>query len=142
MASLRCIVYVSTAVRLMSELDLEALLIEARDLNLETGTTGVLLYSEGSFMQYFEGTEEAVKTTYQRIRDSRKHTGLLELMNEAVAERCFADWQMGFARASRSQLLRLSTAQWRRRVLAPSAASASPHDGLALLLDFWARSGR
>lgn len=138
MASLHCIAYVSTAARMMSEVDLETLLVEARDLNLETGTTGVLLYSDGTFFQYFEANEDALQLTYQRIKDSRKHSGILELMNEPIQERSFSDWQMGFALASQSQVLALSTANWRRRVETSDPLYSSA--GLAMLLDFWSRT--
>lgn len=141
MDALRCIVYVSSAVKLMSEAELEALLVEARDLNLESHTTGVLLYAEGTFFQYFEGSDEAVALTYRRIKDSRRHTGIVELMNERIEERCFADWQMGFAHAMHSEVIVLSTARWQGRVDA-SPAAAGNCAGLALLLDFWSRSAR
>lgn len=140
MESLRAIVYVSTAVRLMSEAELESLLVEARDLNLETHTTGVLLYGGGNFMQCFEGSEEAVRVTYERIRNSTRHKGIIELFNETVPGRSFQDWQMGFAHAQASELLRLSSAQWRQQ------ASAAPSDGasigMQLLKRFWAQSQR
>lgn len=138
MAHLQCIAYVSTAVNLMSEVDLENLLVEARDLNLETGTTGVLLYSDGTFFQYFEAADDALQVTYQRIKESRKHTGILELLNEPIHERSFSDWQMGFALASQSEVLALSTANWRSRVETSDPSSSSP--GFAMLLDFWSRT--
>ncbi len=136
--ALQGIAYVSTAIRMMSEVDLEELLVEARDLNLQTGTTGVLLYSAGTFFQYFEATEDVIQVTYQRIKDSRKHTGIIELLNEPIVERSFCDWQMGFALASQSQVLALSTANWRHRVETSELDSSSA--GLAMLLDFWSRT--
>ena len=138
MTYLRSIVYVSTASTPMSEPELEALLVEARGLNLETATTGVLLYSAGTFMQCFEGTEEAVAVTYERIRNSRQHYGIIELVNEPVAARSFPDWQMGFRHARKSELLALSSAQWRRQVDA-AGTMASASAGMALLTEFWNR---
>jgi hypothetical protein len=141
MSELRSIVYVSTAVRVMAEPELEALLVEARDLNLETNTTGVLLYSEGTFMQCFEGSEEAVRVTYDRIRASTRHKGIIELLNAPVAQRSFTDWQMGFGRASHSVLLALSSAQWESQAEnATGPAAASP--GMQLLQHFWSQARR
>ena len=138
MSDLRTIVYVSTAVEPMTESELEALLIEARALNLETDTTGMLLYSGGTFMQCFEGSEAAVAITYERIRKSRKHKGIIELLSEPIEQRTFPSWQMGFARTSRSEVLGLSTAQWKAQV--DSAGATGPTSaGMQLLLDFWAR---
>lgn len=141
MSELRSIVYVSTAVRMLTEPELEALLVEARDLNLETNTTGVLLYSGGSFMQCFEGTDDAIAVTYDRIRRSRKHTGIIELIDERVAERSFKDWQMGFRQVRAAELLAMSSAQWQRQIDA-SRPGARESAGLALLKTFWAQARR
>ena len=120
---------------------LESLLIEARDFNLQHSVTGVLLYSDGNFMQCFEGPEKSMHGTYERIRASRRHRDIIELLNKPIEARSFADWQMGFAEPTQSELLALSTARWEsmddtmRRSL-----SASP--GLLLLQSFWKRSRR
>lgn len=137
--SLRSIVYVSTAVRALTEPELEALLVEARDLNLETHTTGVLLYSGGNFMQCFEGTDAAVAITYDRIRRSRRHRDIIELVDERVDERSFSDWQMGFRQVRTSELLAISSAQWQRQ-LAGAAGDARESAGLMLLKHFWAQA--
>jgi hypothetical protein len=140
MSGLRSIVYVSTAVRLMGEAELEGLLTEARALNLESGTTGVLLYSEGSFMQCIEAERADVYVTYERVRASRRHTGLIELIDEPVAARTFGDWQMGFARAARSDLLAMSSARWQQHV--DDATGQPISAGLMLLREFWERNRR
>ncbi len=138
MSTLTSIVYVSTATPPMSESELEGLLIEARALNMVTHTTGVLLYSDGSFMQCFEAADADARITWNRIRASRRHTGIIELVNEQVAQRSFGDWQMGFARPPQSKLLALSSAQWQRHADTGEANSA----GLRLLREFWMRERR
>src|SRR5688500_16501644 len=141
MSDLRAIVYVSSATQLMSVPQLESLLVVARGLNLESAVTGVLLYSDGNFMQYFEGSEESVRVTYERIRASRRHKDIIEILNERVAQRNFPDWQMGFAQPTQSELRALSTAGWRSMAgEAPGSSDTSP--GLALLQDFWKRARR
>jgi Sensors of blue-light using FAD len=136
--SLQVIVYVSTAIAPFSDWQLENLLIEARDLNLQNGITGVLLYSEGNFMQCFEGAPEPMRKTYDRIRASRRHTGLIELLNEPMDTRTFPDWQLGFAQSSRSDLLLMSRARWQQMSDTPHSAAAH-HHGLVLLQNFWNR---
>jgi hypothetical protein len=136
MPDLRCVVYVSTATAAMTDATLEALLIEARRLNLKAAVTGVLLYDDGTFMQCFEGPPAAVDEVYTRIRGSRQHTRIVELFNEAVPGRSFPDWLMGFARPTRSALLALSSARWENRSRSEDGEpKLSP--GLALLLHFW-----
>ncbi len=91
----------------MTSSDLEALLVEARDLNATNHVSGVLLYGDGDFMQCFEGAPEAVRGTCERIRASRKHSGIVELPNETFRVRRFPAWQMGFAQAGAPELLAL-----------------------------------
>lgn len=138
MPQLRSIAYVSTASRLLTIADLESLLTTARDFNLHSGVTGVLLYSEGNFMQYFEGTKVAMEETWQRIRDSPQHRNIIELQDSPVAMRSFPAWQMGFTQPAQSEMLALSTAGWDRlRRGARGAVNKSP--GLRLLEEFWSR---
>jgi hypothetical protein len=136
MNDLRSVVYVSTATMPLTDAALECLLVEARDLNLASRITGVLLCCDGNFMQCFEGAPADVHDTYERIRNSRRHRGLIELMNEPVAARAFADWQMGFARMTTSQLLALSTAHWQSASARANGAERQA-SGFELLRQFW-----
>ena len=138
MSALQSIVYVSTATRLLTVAELESLLIEARDLNVQNGVTGVLLYCDGNFMQCFEGPETSMQETYQRIRDSQKHKGIIELLNERIDVRSFPGWQMGFTQPTKSALLALSTAGW-DSVRRGSHGATNKSPGLVLLEAFWSR---
>ncbi|RZI85059.1 MAG: BLUF domain-containing protein [Rubrivivax sp.] len=137
-ATLKAIVYVSASALPMTSEMLEKLLLDARALNRESGVTGVLLYIDGTFMQYFEGAPQAMEETYERIHRSRLHSRLKEMMNESIIHRAFPDWQMGLARPSRSELLALSTASWIVQD-SQSRALGVRSVGMALLHDFWSR---
>lgn len=139
MSDLRAIVYVSSATELMSLPELEVLLTKARTLNVENSVTGVLLYSDGNFMQYLEGSEEALRITYARILASKQHHGVIQILNEPIAERSFPDWDMGLAKSSKSELLALSTARW-QSLESEAAGSSATSSGLKLLRSFWQRA--
>lgn len=111
---LRCIVYASTAVRPMGAAELEALLVQARDLNRETGITGVLVHRDGRFLQCFEGAPGPMEATYARIRASRRHHGIVELLNAPMATRSFADWRMAFALPTEQEMGSLLRISWGR----------------------------
>ena len=64
--------------------------------NRQNGITGMLLYAEGHFMQVLEGGEAAVLETYQRIWDDTRHHYVTLVHADAVAQRCFERWSMGF----------------------------------------------
>lgn len=138
MEPLQTIVYASSATRPFTEAQLESLVIDARDFNLDCGVTGVLLYSDGNFMQCIEGPVESMRITYERIRVSRRHGGIIELLNCPVDARVFPDWQMAYAQPTKSEFLALSTARWQRTSDAAHAMAPRPH-GLTLLQGFWKR---
>ena len=108
-----CLVYVSTARAGVSHAILNAILESARLWNAEHGITGILIYCDGSFLQYLEGPREQVKQCYERITASTSHAGIVELINEPTGTRKFSHWHMGFTRASRSQLRALLDVRWR-----------------------------
>lgn len=139
MTTLRTIVYVSSATHKLSEAEMEALLLDAREANQRHGITGILLYGEGNFMQCFEGPPDAVALIYARIRASRQHHDLITLMDEDSAERYFPDWYMGVTPASHSAQLELSSAQWQR--LSRDASATAP-PGMQLLQRFWQKLAR
>lgn len=120
----------------MSTADLEALLISARGLNRQNGITGVLLCSGKQFLQCFEGTEDAVQDTYDRIHRSRLHKDLVVYMDSTVPARAFDDWAMGCARPTQSELLTLATAEWDASSAAMPFLPSSPR-GLGMLKVFW-----
>ncbi|MBY0446050.1 MAG: BLUF domain-containing protein [Burkholderiales bacterium] len=138
MTDLYILVYVSTATHLMDEAELEALLSGAVEQNNKNGITGVLLYNDGDFMQCLEGPESAVRETFNRVEASRRHTGIICLYEEKISERSFSDWDMGYAKATKSQMLALSSARW-KKVVDESAGAKKDSDGLMLLKDFWGR---
>jgi len=137
---LEAVAYVSSARQRLSDEDLEALLLRARARNHSLGVTGVLLHHDGSFLQYFEGPAEGVRTVYDHIVRSPLHTGLIELLHAPIPQRTFGAWEMGFTRAPRSAFLQLANASWQQQLHAQRQA-ASRSDGLALRMQFWRTNG-
>lgn len=110
--ALRSIVYVSSAVWLLSEAELLAILQDARHDNNLHEITGVLLYNDGTFFQYIEGPADNLQKIYTKIRQSRQHRGIIELSTEEVDVRRFPEWYMGFFQPSKDEILRLSNRNW------------------------------
>lgn len=96
------IIYVSTAVRPMSDSELSNILAASRKNNVSRGITGILIYrysaeeNVGSFIQLLEGDKTAVMDTYNHIvKDSRHHSKIV-LEEGQTESRQFPDWAMGF----------------------------------------------
>jgi hypothetical protein len=141
MSELLCLVYVSSARQPLDEPALEHLLHTARLRNQQDALTGVLLYNGGNFMQYLEGPAEAVRQTYRRITADPAHGNLIELLLEPIAERSYTHWDMGFARPTASEMLALSTAQWKQTASGVVPSKETPV-GTLLLHSFWQTAQR
>ncbi|MEM0963181.1 MAG: BLUF domain-containing protein [Bacteroidota bacterium] len=96
--TLRQIAYTSSTVGRLSRSDVLDILHVSRRNNQEVGVTGVLLYSDGAFLQVLEGESDAVETVYKRVRTDSRHHHVISLFDLGVQERSFADWSMGLLR--------------------------------------------
>lgn len=90
------LVYVSSATKLFTEDELLELLQKARTNNQRDGITGMLLYSNGNFIQVIEGDEDAVLSLHNRILSDPRHTRIITLLQRPLTKRMFAEWSMGF----------------------------------------------
>jgi hypothetical protein len=90
------LVYVSSAVTLMSRHALVELLTVSRRNNQRDGVSGLLLYRGGNFMQLLEGDEAQVRATHARIERDPRHRGVMTILQQPVSERLFDDWSMAF----------------------------------------------
>ena len=129
---MHAIAYVSAATWNLLDEQVEHIVTESRRLNALNGITGVLLYCDGNFMQYFEGEQDAVIETFTRIRASESHYQLNELMNQPILEREFGDWTMRFSRPRPEEFVELAAARWK--------GTAQTGPGASLMRSFWACS--
>jgi hypothetical protein len=104
MDSLVHAIYRSSAVEPMSNAELLELLGRARVVNTEMGLTGVLLHADGSFFQVLEGEPDAVDELYPRIARDRRHQNVVMIVREAIAQRAFGEWSMGFESVTRAEV--------------------------------------
>ena len=134
-APLEFVAYVSSATGILSDNTLEGLLTSAWQRNKEHQVTGVLLFDEGTFFQYFEGPPAGIEEVYGHIKRSTLHTGIIELQRTQLAQREFPRWLMGFTRTPGSSILRLSNASW-RAALRGIQREAPGTEGMELLKSF------
>ncbi|WP_167784749.1 BLUF domain-containing protein [Ramlibacter rhizophilus] len=123
---LRSIGYVSTATTPLTPPQLQELLAFSRRTNQEAGITGLLLHCGGNFMQVIEGPSLALQATQARIRRSAAHHGIIQLFDEPIEARDFADWDMACRSIGQPQLRQVT--------------EATPSFRRQLLKDFWERN--
>jgi len=121
--------------------DLEALLLDARGFNEKVQVSGVLLYHDGTFFQYLEGPADGVAQVYARIRASRSHHSIYELLNNQIKARMFPSWLMGVSNAPASVLLSLARARWHASIQRLQGQADQESEGLALLHGYWESCG-
>lgn len=93
--------YASRAVDGLTPEALAALLKGSRANNLATGITGVLVHSDGIFLQVLEGGRNTVSALYNRIAQDPRHREVVLLGYEEILERRFSGWAMGQANLQR-----------------------------------------
>lgn len=81
----------------MHENQLFDILHNSRLHNAALNISGVLLYSEGTFIQLLEGRDTIIDALYTRIQADQRHTNIITLINETSNEKSFEQWLMGFA---------------------------------------------
>jgi hypothetical protein len=90
------LIYVSTTSKRPSEAELVGLLEQARSRNLRKGITGMLLYSNGTYLQVLEGEPQVVRALYETICNDPRNGGHVILQESEVPNRDFPGWSMGF----------------------------------------------
>ena len=94
--ALRQVLYGSSAVRPMTQAEIDVILKQARRRNTETGITGILFYLDGNFLQLLEGEEPALSETFSRIRLDTRHRNLIKMLDGPIEQRSFAASPMAF----------------------------------------------
>lgn len=117
------LIYASRAADSVNADSLLSIMKTSRAHNAAAGISGVLIHSDGVFLQLLEGGREAVSALYTRITRDARHRDVMLVSHDEIDERRFAGWAMGQANLSRLNpgvLLKYSE----RAVLDPHAMSA------------------
>jgi hypothetical protein len=102
------IVYQSTAVGHPTTAALRQLLKQSRTNNRQLGITGLLLFSNDSFLQVLEGEQPPTEAVFERIKADHRHCRVLTLSNGPIQQRIFPDWSMGFQELTGEDFVRLT----------------------------------
>ena len=74
---------------------IEEILAQSRQGNPGQGITGILCYGGGIYLQAIEGGRNQVNNLYAQIVSDKRHTDVVLLNYEEIAERRFGGWTMG-----------------------------------------------
>src|ERR1700760_4490612 len=93
---MKYIVYISTTSKILNESELTEMLKENYLNNRRANITGMLIYTEGSFIQVLEGSEDSLRRTYQEIVQDSRQKNIIKLAEDNIVSPIFNDWSMAF----------------------------------------------
>ena len=105
------LIYASRARETITHETIEGILAASRQRNPQQGITGVLCYSDTTFVQVLEGGRAQVNRLYGRLLRDDRHRDVILLAYESIDERQYSSWTMGKIRLdkiNRSLLLKYS----------------------------------
>ncbi len=88
--------YVSTASRSISEAEIETLLNQSLVSNKKNNIAGILLYSDGNFLQVLEGEKEKVTQLYENIQADERHHSVLKILGREISEVLYEGYASNF----------------------------------------------
>ena len=90
------IAYVSSAVFSFNETTLLDLVDQCQRNNERLGITGILVYSDGNFMQVIEGADLPTHALYDRIQRDVRHRAVTTVHQQLIQVREFLGWSMAY----------------------------------------------
>jgi hypothetical protein len=90
------LIYSSEATGEMARTDLEQMLRESRLRNTRRDITGVLVFSNGVFLQVLEGEREDVEDLMESIQRDPRHRDIKVIQEEEIDRRAFPTWRMAY----------------------------------------------
>ena len=90
------LVYRSKARQGFGQLHIQDMLEHSRTANKANGITGCLLFYQGEFLQYLEGSQIKVLRLFDKIKEDDRHTNIEVLAHGDIESREFDSWEMAY----------------------------------------------
>jgi hypothetical protein len=129
--------YVSRQSHILGEEDISALLQKCRTNNAQQDITGMLIYFDGTFVQYLEGPEATLNQLYTKISKDKRHQDVILLLDGKTDKREFADWSMAYKRVNASDLKNVEGLKnFKKEDLFKGKDPNTEHPGLVMIKAF------
>ncbi|RYE23739.1 MAG: BLUF domain-containing protein [Sphingobacteriaceae bacterium] len=83
---------------------LKEMLVSFRQNNEINHITGMMLFSNGSFLQVLEGEDDKIDSLIKKIKKDNRHHSIVQLAEGSITERNFGKWSMSFKAISPEML--------------------------------------
>ncbi len=88
--------YVSTVNPNISNTDINELMEYVKVRNNNMDITGILIHSEGNFFQVLEGSKEAVKKMFEKIKKDARHYNVIKMLDKQIENNSFSEYHSSF----------------------------------------------
>jgi len=90
------LIYKSSALVRLSQIELIELLRISRRNNEASGLTGMLIYRDGTYLQFLEGQRGSIAGLLDRLQKDPRHNEIRVLREGILPARLFPDWSMAY----------------------------------------------
>lgn len=129
--------YVSRQSHILSEDDISALLQKCRINNAQNDITGMLIYFDGTFVQYLEGPGDNINQLFAKISKDKRHQDIILLLDGHTDKREFSDWSMAYKKLSASEVNNIDGLKnFKKEDLFKGKDPNTEHPGLVMIKAF------
>lgn len=134
---LKYIAYVSRQTHILTDQDIKLLLEKCRANNENNKITGMLIYFDGTFIQFLEGSDEIIDSLFLKIEKDIRHTEVVLLLEGFSEKREFGQWSMAYKTLTLPESLKIiGQKDFRKEDLFKGKNPESEHPGIVLLKSF------
>ena len=102
---LHSLCYISNAINLWPQSQLNKLYSFSKQRNKILGITGVLIYHEGTFVEVLEGEKAPLSTLFSKIKMDDRHDQITVMLKTQIAERIFHNFYTASRYVSNQKLM-------------------------------------
>lgn len=134
---LKYIAYTSRQSYILSDDDISELLVTCRNNNSVKEITGMLLFFDGTFVQFIEGPEKEIDGLFNTISNDKRHRDIVLLVDGHEEKREFTEWSMAFKNVTASEIRKMEgLSGFKKEDLFKGKNPESEHPGIVLLKSF------
>lgn len=134
---LKYLAYVSRQSYILSDDDIHLLLENCRMKNSQNEITGMLIYFDGTFVQYLEGPEANIDRLYSNISKDKRHQDVILLLDGKTENREFADWSMAYKKMTSPEISEIEGLKdFKKEDLFKGKNPNTEHPGLVMIKAF------
>lgn len=134
---IKYLAYVSRQSYILTDSVISDLLQKCRNNNAENGITGMLIYFDGTFVQFLEGPDENLNQLFLKISQDKRHQDIILLLEGIAEKRGFSDWSMAYKKVTQSEVSQIEGLRnFKKEDLFKGKDPNTEHPGLVMIKAF------